>query len=115
MQINNANIGEFGDRIPTMLEQMTDGKTDANNMSQLPQKAKNYSLPDITCINEPFTVKIMLRYSKKLRSTVIDAEIGERRTLISVRDGFFPIKITALKDGELELNTDSLNEIETVE
>ena len=115
MQINDASIGEFGAKIPTNLEQMSDVMTNIKRIKNIPRGAKNYSLPDIAGINEPFCFKLILRYSKKMRSTVIDAEIAERRTMISVRNGFYPTKITTLKDGDLDVKIVSIYEIQTVE
>lgn len=115
IQINDAAIDEFGSKIPTMLEQVFDSNTNVKSIKNIHRAAKNYSLPDIRGINEPFSLKVMLRYSKKMHGTVIDAEIAERRTMISVRNGFYPTKITTLKDGDLDAKTVCLNKIETVE
>lgn len=98
VQINDAKADYFGERLPTMLELMKNG---AEDISNIPRKAKNYALPDILGINEPFTLKMILRYSKRLKSTVIDAEIAGRRTFISVRSDFYPSRIKALFDGNM--------------
>ena len=98
VQINDAKADYFGERLPTMLELMKNG---AEDISNIPRKAKNYALPDISGINKPFTLKMILRYSKRLKSTVIDAEIAGRRTFISVRSDFYPSIIKALFDGNM--------------
>ncbi len=88
-----------------MLEQMqefSNEKPYTNNLDMdIPNNARNYCLPDIQGINDSFKVKIMLRYSKRMRATVIDAEIAERRTLISVRENFFPIELTTVSEEDL--------------
>lgn len=115
VQINGAQENCFGEKIPTMLEQMSTVDVNIKNLNEIPRKAKNYSLADIRGINEPFVLKIMLRYSRKLRSTVVDAEIAQRRTFISVRNGFFPTKITAICDGDSEILSVSLKDLKCVE
>lgn len=106
MQINDAITDNFGEKLPTMLELMKSGTKEITNT---PRSAKNYALPDINGINERFTLKMILRYSRRMRSTVIDAEIAGRRTLISVRSGFYPSKIKAIFDGEVSLLNSALN------
>lgn len=102
VQINNAEYGDFGDEILTMPELLTDvedGKPYSTSKNHdLPNNAVNYCLPDIEGIDKPFKVKLMLRYSKRMRATVIDAEINERRTLISVRENFFPTEFITISD-----------------
>ncbi len=56
----------------------------------LPYYARNFILTDQEFPKEPFRVRLALRYSQKMRSTVLDAEFAEKRTLISVRENFFP-------------------------
>ena len=104
-QINSTTYGEFGDEILTMPELLTDveaGKSySTSNCYDLPNNARNYCLPDIDGIDRPFKLKIMLRYSKRMRATVIDTEIAERRTLISVRENFFPTEFKVICDDHL--------------
>lgn len=105
VQVVDADYGEFGREVPLMLEQVKDlplGKPyNSKSDLEIPNHARNYSIPDIDGINKQFKLKIMLRYSKRMRATVIDAEIAERRTLISVRENFFPTEFTAISDGDL--------------
>ncbi len=101
VQINNAAIDDFGKKLPTMLEQIKSGVEDIRKENKdTPQNARNYALSNIREIDKPFTFKVCLRYSRRLRSTVIDAEIAGCRTLISVRGDFCPTRIKALCDGE---------------
>lgn len=102
MQINSCEYGEFGEEIPTMLEQMRSFNSEnpyTNNIDMdIPNNARNYCIPDIVGIDKPFKVKIMLRYSKRMRATVIDAEIAEKRTIISVRENFFPTEFSTINE-----------------
>ena len=118
-QINSTTYGEFGDEILTMPELLTDveaGKSySTSNCYDLPNNARNYCMPDIEGIDRPFKLKIMLRYSKRMRATVIDTEIAESRTLISVRENFFPTEFSVISDGNLAINSLKLFEIENNE
>lgn len=115
VQINDAEYGEFGGEILTMPELLTDveaGKPySTSNSYNLPNNARNYCLPDIQGIDKPFKLKLMLRYSKRMRATVIDAEIAERRTLISVRENFFPTEFTTVCDVDNIVNDIKLFEL----
>ena len=120
IQVNDAPINEFAKEIPTMLEQMQKADKNIKTYSEagvidIPQRAMNYCLSDIPLIDKPFTLKVLLRYSKRLRSTVIDAEIAGRRTLISVRDGFFPTEISVITKGSILIKNPSLEEANTAE
>ncbi len=115
IQIGNAEFGKFGDEIPTMLEQMQSFNNEnpyKNNIDMdIPNNARNYCLPDIQGINKPFKVKIMLRYSKRMRATVVDAEIAERRTLISVRENFFSTEFKTVCYDDVVVNDVMVYEI----
>lgn len=108
VQANNADYRKFGDRLETLIEQMKKLPKGSNYRNDtdgnIPQNAVNYALSDIEGIDEPFTLKMLLRYSKKLRSTVIDMEIAERRTFISLRYGFFPTRLSLINDGDVEVS-----------
>ena len=88
-----------------MLEQMQEFSSEkpyTNNINMdIPNNARNYCLPDIDGIDKSFKLKIMLRYSKRMRATVIDTEIAESRTLISVRENFFPTEFKVICDGNI--------------
>ena len=115
LQIGSAEYGKFGNEIPTMLEQMQSFNSEnpyTNNINMdIPNNARNYCLPDIQGIDKPFKVKIMLRYSKRMRATVVDAEIAERRTLISVRENFFPTEFKMVCDDNVVVNDVKVYEI----
>lgn len=118
-QINDASRGEFAEPLETVIEQMkkADKKchygeaTDGN----IPQNAKNYAISNIKGTDEDFSLKLILRYSKKMRSTVLDFEIAECRTMISVRDGFFPTEISILSEKSAAAENKAFYTIEDVE
>jgi hypothetical protein len=119
MQVSDGEKGAFAPELPTMLEQMQ--KVDASitnykesGCNDIPQFAKNYALEDIPGMEQPFSLKMMLRYSKRLRATVLDIEVAERRTMISVRDGFFPTGAQFLVEGDAEIQSATLQKIENV-
>ena len=102
IQIVDADYGEFGREVPLMIEQVKDisqGKPyNVKPDLEIPNHARNYSIPDIDGIDKSFKLKIFLRYSKRMRATVIDAEIAEKRTLISVRENFFTTEFKTICD-----------------
>ena len=119
MQVSDGEQGAFAPELPTMLEQMQ--KVDASianykesGCNDIPQFAKNYALEDIPGMEQPFSLKMMLRYSKRLRATVLDMEVAKRRTMISVRDGFFPTGAQFLVEGDAEIQSARLQEMENV-
>lgn len=108
-QINLAKPDCFGEQLPTMLELMQSGAEDgAKEINNTPRSAKNYALSDIVGINNPFSLKMLIRYSRKMRSTVIDVEIAGCRTMISVRSGFYPSKIKSFSDGNSDVFSSNL-------
>lgn len=120
VQVGKSTKGCFAKRIPTMLEQMKNLPESITyyksaGIEDIPQNACDYALSDITGIDNEFVLKMLIRYSKRLRSTVLDVEIAEKRTLISVRDGFFPEKVSFLKDGDLTFGNTKLYVINTAE
>lgn len=120
LQINDAEKGSFGKPLETIIEQMRRCnkehrwyKEDADE--NIPQNAVNFALSDIEGMDNPFGFKMLLRYSKKLRCTVIDAEIAEIRTFISVREDFYPTEISVFSDRDADFKGAELYEFETVE
>jgi hypothetical protein len=67
------------------------------NLSDIPRNAYNYTLSNIKGTDRSFPLRLICRYSRRMRATVLDVEIAERRTMISVRSDFYP---TALSLGE---------------
>ena len=119
-QINRAEIGCFADKIETPRAQFEkippDNKSyHSTTIRNIPSYAANYTLPDVRGIDKPFKLKVMLRYSKKMRACVIDAEINEANTLISVRSGFFPTSLSLLGQGDFSVKDAVLKEFATEE
>ncbi len=52
-----------------------------------------------------------MRYCRKIRGTVIDAEIAGRRTLISVRTDFFPDAFNIFSKGEIAVSQGTAGKI----
>ena len=50
-----------------------------------------------------------------MNSTVLDAEIAGRRTMISVRGDFFPTGISLISSGKISVENAQLNEISVAE
>jgi hypothetical protein len=67
------------------------------NLSDIPRNAYNYTLSNMKGTDRSFPLRLICRYSRRMRATVLDVEIAERRTMISVRSDFYP---TALSLGE---------------
>jgi len=61
--------------------------------------SQNFCLENVDVLNGTFTLKVIVRYSPKMRCTVFDAEVAGQRTLISNR--------VRLKADALQLATDS--------
>lgn len=102
IQINKAEKNKFGEKISSVLEQMRSTEV-AHTLMSIPSNGYNYSLHDILGIEKPFLLKLAVRYSKRLRATVLDVEIAERRTLLSVRKDFFPNGISFITEGSCKL------------
>ena len=120
IQANNAPVGGFAEEIPTLLEQME--KADKSikrytetGVTDIPQRANNYSLAGIPAFDRPFTIKMRIIYSRRMNSTVLDAEIAGRRTMISVRGDFFPTGISLISSGKISVENAQLNEISVAE
>ena len=50
----------------------------------------NFSIAHVDVMKEPFRLRIVVRFSRKMDSSVIDAEIAGSRTLVSNRVGMHP-------------------------
>jgi len=113
VQINDCEINKFAEVLPTPLEALAplkDMEVHAmhSGITNIPQFAKNYALPDACGQMENFKLRMMLRRSKKMRGTVLDVEIAGRKTLISVRDNFFPTTLSVICQGEAKLGNEKL-------
>lgn len=116
VQINDSLNGGFTEKIPTILEIMKSAPEDVKpyskvNFTNIPSVAKNYTLGDIRDIDGTFELKLILRCSRRMHSTVIDAEIAGKRTMISVRTDFFPTELSVISDGNIEIAEKSLHYI----
>lgn len=100
LQINDTMPQKLAERLPTALEIMQNDLSRDN----MPNGSVNFCIPDISGIGEKFTLRVLCRYSKKLHSTVIDAEVAGKRTIISVRKDFFPTSLSFKSDGEMGLS-----------
>ncbi len=112
-QFSDTQPGRFAEEIPTAYEQM---KCAGNpeKLVDIPQNSKNYSIPDVDVKNDEFSLRVISRYSNRLKATVIDVEIAEKRTMISVRDNFIPDKVSVISDGKILLNNKKLHIIGVV-
>lgn len=109
MQMMDTKTGVLADSLPTTYE-IAKKAGDALNWLRaenenwpVARNSKNFCMANIFGTDKPFTLRILVRYSRKLRSTVIDAEVAGRRTMVSVRDGFFPDTFSVLSDGDISM------------
>jgi hypothetical protein len=58
-----------------------------------PQSASDYAIENLININQPFTLRILVKSTDKLGGTLIDAEIASHRTMIAFRPD---LQVTAL-------------------
>ena len=113
VQINDCEINKFAQALPTPLEALAplkDMEVHAmhSGITNIPQFAKNYALPDACGQNEHFKLRMTLRRSKKMRGTVLDVELAARKTLISVRDDFFPTSLSLICQGAAKIHNEKL-------
>ena len=88
--------------IPTAMEQLRAvGDTvdiyPQAKLTDIPRNAHNYTLSNIKGTDGVFPLRLICRYSRRMRATVLDVEIAQRRTMVSVRGDFYP---TGLACGE---------------
>ena len=88
-----------GSEIPTDAEQLSAfGDTidiyPQANLKDIARHARNYTLSNVKGMDTPFSLRVVARYSRRMRATVFDVEIAQRRTLISVRADFFPTSLS---------------------
>lgn len=98
VQINDASGDRLADAIPALYEMADQTKGSIWNLENIPQRSINFCLPDVLGMEQEFTLRILCRYSKKMDSTVIDAEIAGRRTLVSGRTRLFPSRLRVLRE-----------------
>lgn len=116
-QIGETETGVMCKRIKNILEALSEGDESIRNYDGVKTTegvpSLNYNRFAITIKNtdKPFTLRIISRYSRKLRATVIDAEIAGCRTLVSMQPSFFPNKLMWISNGEIEINRQSLKKL----
>lgn len=114
MQMMDAKPGVLAEPIPTSYEvayEMGETFSWHNADLNIARNSKNFCLADIRGMEKPFDLKILIRYSRKMRSTVLDVQVAQRRTMISVRAGFFPEKASVLSEGEIGVTEKSLKKL----
>lgn len=115
VQMNDALADRLAESLPALYEMADqfEGKQCGHlwNLENIPQKSINFCLPDIPGMDTPFTLRILCRSSRKLDSTVIDAEIAGRRTIVSGRPQFFPNKLRVRWDGEGAILSAAMEEL----
>lgn len=103
LQASPAAKEGFATSIPSMLEQFKAcddsidwyGKT---GCKQIPRYSVDFSVAAPTLPEDDFTVRILVRPSRKLGATVLDMEADCKQTLASVRRGFFPCALRFLSE-----------------
>lgn len=113
MQAADAVAEGFAERIPSMVEQFRacDDAIDYyghTGCKDIPRYSVNFSVAAPDMDEEPFSLRILSRYSRKLRSTVLDVEVGGVQTMITVRRGLFPVKMEMRTSGDVSLRDQRL-------
>lgn len=103
----------FAPPIPTMLEQMEAADPSVDYYGNLetrtiPRYTANFSLGGLGMLQKPFSVRVLLRQSKKFSSSVIDVEVAGERTLITVRRYLFPKTLALKSDGDATFSSLSM-------
>ncbi len=115
VQFGDGVTDGLADPIPALFE-MADQLKDCQNPSiwqleNIPQQSINFCLPDVPGMEAPFALRILCRCSGKMDSTVIDAEIAGRRTIVSGRQRLFPNQLQVRWDGDGEILSAGLEEL----
>lgn len=63
-----------------------------------PQAARNYAIENLVGTDEPFTVRMVVKYTDKLGGVLIDSEIAEKRTMITYRPDLLVKKLMFKSD-----------------
>jgi len=115
MQIMDTQAETEAEKLPTSYEfaAASNGAFDWHIPGQhIAYSSKNFCMADIFGMDEPFTLKVLIRSSKKMRSTVIDVEVAQRRTMVSVRPGLFADRI--LVAGDCSITENSLKKLKQI-
>jgi hypothetical protein len=59
----------------------------ADDATAMPFEAGDFAILNVEGLDEPFALDIVLHWDEKSDSTIIDAQIGERRTMVTRRAG----------------------------
>ncbi len=51
-----------------------------------PQRGRNYAVENLTGIDAPFSVRMVVKYSPKFDGSIVDTEIAGQRTMLSYRE-----------------------------
>ena len=79
-----VQFGDSEEDILPLYQIVNEGK-DRNEVGNLHFEGVNFAIGQVDNIQKPYKVKIQLYYEKKSDSTIIDCEIGEKRTIVSNR------------------------------
>jgi len=115
VQVADAAKEGIADSLPALFE-MADLLADRNpgevwRLPNNPMTGINFCLPDIPGMEETFELRILLRNSRKMDSTVIDAEIAGRRTILSGQTRLYPNKMYVRKEGEFSIIKAEMREL----
>ncbi len=104
VQITKAvNTDEFQPEIRALYEYIPELPQERTNYLQIPSEdihmyGHDFAIANVREIKEKYVLKMMIHYEKKSDNTVIDAEIGGGRTIISNRIYFKADKIKILSE-----------------
>lgn len=104
VQITKAvNTDEFQPEIKALYEYIPELPRERTNYQQIPSEdihmyGHDFAIANVGEIKEKYVLKIIIHYEKKSDNTVIDAEIGGGRTIISNRIYFKANKIKILSE-----------------
>ena len=64
-----------------------------------PQEANNFAIENLIGLDQPFTVRVLVKHSDKMGGSLIDAEIAGQRTMISYRPDLAVKKLVFRTEG----------------
>lgn len=65
--------------------------------------SRNFSIAHVDIMKDPFTLRVLLRPSRKMGTMIIDAEIAKQRTLICNRSGLKVNRIETVAEGGIQI------------
>lgn len=97
-QYNNGKINTFSEREKTLRE------------GGSPNSGRNYAIENLVGVNQPFTVRMIVKGSDKFGGSLVDTEIAEARTMLSFRPDL-TVKKVLLRTENIEIKNIKISEL----